>query len=104
MPVSPNKSSLVIFNGPLFKKITAETNRHVSEKINEAMPLKEHLIWARWGDIMTEQLMVFHGVILNMARHVKCSIKDFFSEQWLDSSVLEHIFMEGIFMIILGTS
>jgi hypothetical protein len=24
--------------------------------------------------------------MLNMARHVKCSIKDFFSRQWLDSS------------------
>jgi hypothetical protein len=30
--------------------------------------------------------MAFHGVILNMARHMKSSVKDFFSEQWLDSS------------------
>jgi hypothetical protein len=68
------------------------------------MLLKENLIWVKREDIMTKQLMVFHGVTLNMARHVKCSIKDFFSEQWIDSSVLEHIFKEGISMIILGTS
>jgi hypothetical protein len=30
--------------------------------------------------------MEFHGVILNMAKHVKSSVKDFFSEQWHDSS------------------
>jgi hypothetical protein len=104
MPVSPNESSLVIFSAPVFKEITAETNRHVSVKTYKAMPLEEHPIWVRWEDITTEQLTVYHGVILNMARHVKCPIKDFFSEQWINSSVLEHIFKEGIFTIILGTS
>jgi hypothetical protein len=62
MPVSPKEYSLVIFSAPLFKEITAETNRHVREKINEAMPLKEHLIWVRQEDITTEQLIVSHGV------------------------------------------
>jgi hypothetical protein len=50
------------------------------------MPLKKHSIWVGWEDVTTEELMAFHGVILNMARHVKSSVKDFFSEQWLDSS------------------
>jgi hypothetical protein len=35
--------------------------------MNEAMPLKKHLIWVGWKDITTEELMAFHGVILNMA-------------------------------------
>jgi hypothetical protein len=81
MPVSPNKFSSAIFSALLLKEITAETNRHVSEKINQSMPLKEHPILVGWEDIMTKQMMLFHGVILNMARHVKCSINDFFSEQ-----------------------
>jgi hypothetical protein len=50
------------------------------EKINEAMPLKKYLIWVGWEDITTDELTrVFHGVMFNMARHVKC-FKDFFSE------------------------
>jgi hypothetical protein len=32
--------------------------------------------------------MAFYGVILNMARYVKCSIKELFSEQRLESSWL----------------
>jgi hypothetical protein len=70
----------------LFDEIAAETNRYVSEKINKAMPLKTHSIWVGWEDVTTEELMASHGVILNMARHVRSSVKDFFSEQWLDSS------------------
>jgi hypothetical protein len=70
----------------LFEEIAAETSRYVSEKMNVAMPLKKVLIWFWWEDITTEDLMAFHGVILNMARCVKCSVRDFFSEQWLDSS------------------
>jgi hypothetical protein len=50
------------------------------------MPLKKHLIWVRWEDVTAEELTLFHGVILNMARHVKSYIKNFFSKQWLDSS------------------
>jgi hypothetical protein len=50
------------------------------------MPLEKHSIWVGWEDVTSEELMAFHGIILNMARHVKCSIKDFSSEQWLDSS------------------
>jgi hypothetical protein len=49
------------------------------------MPLKKHFIWDRWEDVTTEDLKVFHGVILNMSRCVKCSVKDF-SKQWLDIS------------------
>jgi hypothetical protein len=60
----------------IFKEIGTETNRYVSEQIIAAMPLKNS----------TEELMVLHGVILNMTRCVKCSFKDFFSEEWLDSS------------------
>jgi hypothetical protein len=70
----------------LFDEIAAETNRYVSEKINKAMPLKKHSIWVGWEDVTAEELMAFHGVILNMARHVISFVKDFFSEQWLDSS------------------
>jgi hypothetical protein len=50
------------------------------------MPLKKHSICVGWEDITTKELIAFHGVIFNMARRVKCSIKDSFSEQWLDSS------------------
>jgi hypothetical protein len=74
------------FSLTLFDEIAAETNRYVSEKINKAMPLKKHFIWVGWEDVTTEELLAFHGVILNMARDVKSSVKDFFSEQWLDSS------------------
>jgi hypothetical protein len=52
------------------------------------MHLKKHSIWVRWKDVTCEDLVEFHGVRLNMAKHVKCSIKNFFSEQWLDSSWL----------------
>jgi hypothetical protein len=41
------------------------------------MPLKKHSIWVRWKDGTCEELMAFHGVRLNMTKHVKCSIKDF---------------------------
>lgn len=34
------------------------------------MPLEKHLIWVRWEDVTTEELMAFHGVMLNMAKHV----------------------------------
>jgi hypothetical protein len=50
------------------------------------VPLKKNLIWAALEDITTEELMVFHGVILNMAKRAKCSTKDLISEHWLDSS------------------
>jgi hypothetical protein len=43
--------------------------------------------------------MTFHGVILNMARHVQSSIKDLFSEQWLDSSrIYKDIFSRKRFL------
>jgi hypothetical protein len=29
------------------------------------MPLKKHLIWVRWEDDKTKELMVFYGVILS---------------------------------------
>lgn len=54
----------------IFKEIGAETNRHPSEQIIVAMPLKNS----------TEELTVFHGVILNLTRCVKCSFKNFFLE------------------------
>jgi hypothetical protein len=70
----------------LFKGIAAETNRYGNEKINEAMPLEKYSILLGWEDITTEELVVFHDVLnLNIARCTKCSVKDFFSEQWLDS-------------------
>jgi hypothetical protein len=50
------------------------------------MPLKTQLIWVGWEDGNIKELMVFHGVILNVTRCVKCSVKDVFSEQWRDSS------------------
>jgi hypothetical protein len=93
----------------LFDEIAAETNRYVSEKINKAMALRKHSIWVGWEDVTTEELMAFHGVILNVARHVKSSIKDFFSGQWLDSSrFYKDIFSRkrffnyiGVFMFLL---
>jgi hypothetical protein len=57
------------------------TYGEVDEKINEVTPLKEHSMCVKWENIKTEQLMEFYGVILNKARHVKCSIKKFFCEQ-----------------------
>jgi hypothetical protein len=86
MPIFPCEFFRLFFSATMFDEIAAETNRYVSEKINKAMPLKKHPIWVGWEDITTVDLMAFRGVILNMARHVKSSIKDFFSEQCLDSS------------------
>jgi hypothetical protein len=51
--------------------------QYVSEKINEAMHLKKCLIWVRWEGITNEELMAFHGVILNTARHMKSMSKIF---------------------------
>jgi hypothetical protein len=39
------------------------------------MPLKKYLIWVGWEDITTNELIVFHGVIFNMAQCVKSFIK-----------------------------
>jgi hypothetical protein len=82
MPVSPHTHFSTIFSATLFEEIASETNRYVSEKINEAMSLKKHLILVWWEDAKTKEL----GVILNMARRVKCSVKYFLSEQLLGSS------------------
>jgi hypothetical protein len=70
----------------LFEEISAETGRYASEKINEAMPLRKHSLWVTYEKITTEELMAFHGDILNMARYIKSSVKYYFSEQWIDSS------------------
>jgi hypothetical protein len=87
MPVCPHSFLFFAnFNAALFKEMAAETSIYVIVKISEAMPLKTHLILVGWEDITTGELGAFHGVMLNIARHVKCSIKDFFCEQWLDSS------------------
>jgi hypothetical protein len=86
MPVSPCEFFWLFFSATLFDEIAAETNRYLGKKINKAMPLKKHSIWFGWQDVTTKELMAFHGVILYMPRHVKSSVKDFFSEQWLDSS------------------
>jgi hypothetical protein len=67
-----------IFSATLFEEIAAETNRYISEEINEAMPLKEHSVLVGWKDVTTRELTTFHGVIFNMARHVKCFIKGLF--------------------------
>jgi hypothetical protein len=48
-----------ISNAILFEEIAAETDRYVSEKINEAMFFKKYLIWVWWEDITTEELMCF---------------------------------------------
>jgi hypothetical protein len=85
MPVCPHRFLFLIFNAALFKEIAAEADSYIRKKISEAMPLKKHLVLVGWEDVNTAELMAFHGVMLNMARLVKCSIKDFFCEQWLDS-------------------
>jgi hypothetical protein len=66
-----------IFSITSIKETAAEIYRYVSEKINEFMPLRKHLIWVWQEDIKTKELMVFHGVTLSMGRCVKCSIKTF---------------------------
>jgi hypothetical protein len=50
------------------------------------VPLKKHLISIWWEEVKAKELVVFHGVTLNMARRVKCPVKYFLSEQWLGSS------------------
>jgi hypothetical protein len=68
-----------IFSATSFKEVAAEMNRYVSKKINDTMPLKKKTLdWIRWKDVTTKKLVAFLGVILNMAKHVKCSIKNFF--------------------------
>jgi hypothetical protein len=46
------------------------------KKLSHACKEMFDLGWVE--DVTTKELMIFHGVILNMARHVKSSIKDFF--------------------------
>jgi hypothetical protein len=94
-----------IFSANLFEEIAAETNRYVSEKINGAVPLKEHFIWVQWEDVTTEESMAFHGVILNVAGYeifrqglLLLAVAGFFT-------VLQgYIFKEEIFTVILGSS
>jgi hypothetical protein len=64
----PKQIFSALFSAILFEEIAAETNMYVREKINEAMPSKIYLIWVGWEDIITEELIVFHAVIFNMAR------------------------------------
>ncbi|XP_069697349.1 piggyBac transposable element-derived protein 4-like isoform X1 [Periplaneta americana] len=70
----------------LFLEIATKTNRYIRQKIRKVTLLQKHSIWNWWEDDTTEELMAFHGVILNMGRRMKSTIKDFFLEQWLDSS------------------
>lgn len=77
---------MLFFSQTLFQEIATETNRYVRQKIQKVTPLRKHSIWNGWEDVTAEELMAFHGVILNMGRRMKSTIKDFFSEQWLDSS------------------
>jgi hypothetical protein len=66
-----------IFSITLIKEIAAEIYRYLSKKINEFMPLRKHLTWVWQKDIKTKDLMVFHGIILNTGRYVKCSVRTF---------------------------
>jgi hypothetical protein len=59
------------------------------------MPLKKHSICIRWKDVTCEDLMAFHGVRLNMAKHVKCFIKNFFSNSGLTLHAFAGTYFHG---------
>lgn len=85
-PTSPLDFFHLFFSLALFREIVEETNRYAKEKIAKATPLPKHSIWWQWTDVTLKEMIAFHGVLLNMGRQIKKSMKDFFSNDWLDSS------------------
>lgn len=85
-PSTPLDFFQMFFSISLFTEIARETNRYIREKIAKITPLQRYSIWWDWKDVTVHELMAFHGVLLNMGRQAKLSMKDFFSESWVDSS------------------
>lgn len=85
-PTTPLQFFMMFFTFELFQEIANETNRYIKEKISKITPLRKNSIWWDWKDVTANEIMVFHGVLLNMGRQAKTTLKDFFSDNWVDSS------------------
>jgi hypothetical protein len=85
MAVSPHKSFMLFCCTTFFEEIIAETIRYVSKSSMNVCfrGKKKHFNQVRWAEVTSEEL-IFHSAMLNIAKHVKCSITDLFSEVWLD--------------------
>jgi hypothetical protein len=53
------------------------------------------LIWVEWEVVATKELMEFYGVILNMTRNVKSSIKDISLNSGLTLHSSKRMYFEG---------
>jgi hypothetical protein len=54
------------------------------EKIQKVTPLTKYSTWHLWKSVLSEEMKVFFGVILNMALNLKAQLVDYFTEDWLD--------------------
>ncbi|XP_066964241.1 piggyBac transposable element-derived protein 4-like [Macrobrachium rosenbergii] len=83
---TPLQFFMLFFTRELFQMIADETNRYTEELISRKRPLQQYSIWKNWEKISVEEMMAFHGTIINMALHRKKRSRDFFSKQWVDES------------------
>ncbi|XP_068227986.1 piggyBac transposable element-derived protein 4-like [Palaemon carinicauda] len=83
---TPLQFFMLFFTRELFQTIAVETNRYTEELITRKRPLQQYSIWQNWQKISVEEMMAFHGTIINMALHRNKRSRDFFSKQWVDES------------------
>ncbi|XP_064098649.1 piggyBac transposable element-derived protein 4-like [Macrobrachium nipponense] len=101
---NPLELFMLFFTHKLFQTIAVETNRYTEEQISRKRPLQQYSIWQNWQKISVEEMMTFHGTIINMALHRNERSRDFFSKQWVDeSSFFRQIFRRDMwFQIFWG--
>ncbi|XP_068211747.1 piggyBac transposable element-derived protein 4-like [Palaemon carinicauda] len=83
---TPLQFFMLFFTRELFQTIAVETNRYTEELISRKRPLQQYSIWQNWQKISVEEMMAFHGTIINMALHRNKRSRDSFSKQWVDES------------------
>jgi hypothetical protein len=62
-------------------------------------------MWHSWKDVLSEEMKVFFGVIMNMALNLKAQLVDYFTEDWLDRTpffkdVFSHLCFLQIFWML----
>jgi hypothetical protein len=78
----------LFFTYDLLNEIVFAAIQYIAEKIQKATPPPKFSVWHAWLDVTLEELKAFPGVVINMVLNSKAELVDYFSEKWLDRTLL----------------
>jgi hypothetical protein len=90
----------VFFTDDLLSKVMSATIQYAAEKIQKATPLPKFSVWHMWVDVTLEDLKALLGVFINMVLNSKAGLADYFSEEWLNRTLL---FKDVVFSSVVSS-